>query len=1396
MAGLTNWDVRVVSALDLSVKAYIPRWENLDFQDQLSDVGSGKIVMDLNDPFFAEFETANTYSLLTGPWALQVLRNSTLVFTFLVEDVETERTGFRQNVTISGRGIGATLEWGIVIPEEYSEANKINQDSGVRPKFFDRLFKGYEYSARVATTANIANVTYTNGSLPGFPGQGAKLTSTVTGNINTLSPIDGVSDLIVGDNILVKNQTNAAHNGVYSISDDGSGTSPSTNTFVLTRVSECDGAPSMDDMAVGNQCFVSEGTTNKQKAWSISAVPSSSANVGTQSLTFTAATEVYTGLSAFYCLFMEADTGYAYITDKGASFGTQNTAYGRGGSGKAVSWPLSLESTFATAKGKTDSKSQIPKDGGSFTIPTGRNMLETLRSICNQTMCDWRVSPSGEVKVVKKRMFDPVTGLLIETTPFGTDRRSGSSALLIPLASSKSTTTQSSVKELKTVIYGSDKVGIDVGQNTTNVGVYGRREGYFENTSETAPAVRNITEVGLKTLTRSTASVDPTLVERPDLIAWLSFQVGDWVLVEATTGTVASRLINGISASISNNGSEQIQLNLDEVLDSAVVSLDLMTGYGTKQAKNLAVFSEQTSIKIPAIPSTAITASSSVTGLSNRATISWKEPSIGTPSSYVIHTYTLHGSRPITAASRTNGLATVTFSNVIAVSGTVGSITGSGPWSASITSMSSTSGFYVGGTFTATSGTGTIYGGTPTKVVITAVTSTSITYSVTGGTTPTAGTVSNISLSGLSTNADIRIDGLGSSFDTPISAVSTATSTTVVYANQGANQTLGSIPAGATIYILGEHNTVTVPATQTTTSVENLGSPGATYYASVIPVNSNGQFGVASTPISFTASSDDQIVTAGAIRSATYAPGSAGWIIQANGTAQFNNNVEIYGTIYATGGRIGATSADPLGTGFTISSGQLTAGATTNAIGISTGVNTSSVAFWAGNTTPTSAPFRVTQAGALFASNATITGAITATSGSFTGTISGATITGSNISTGDIYIRENTGGRYYLTYLLGDYLQTKRTNSDYSTITGSGAFIGYYNASTEADNAATIVNSATPYTSGSYVATFSNGNIGATGTVYAANANISSVVYTRYLDVATNGYIGFGDQVRQMINLWSTSYGIGVQNSTQYFRSGQNFAWYTGGSHSDAALDAGGGTRRMYLSNGDLVVGSSITLGYHTITSDNYRLIVNPNSFVNCEVRIGEIFNGGLGGTGLYTTANNLTFCIPNNRIFRFMADDNTNRASIDNYGNIFAVGHCGQGNVDAGTSNDYLVREANGYFYLKSSNRDLKENIEPLENSLGLINKLQPVSFNWKTKDDDSQLLIKTKQEYKSMGFILEDIVDISPELVTWRQKDDESDPYPGYWKTDDFIALAIQGIKELKFEVEDLKNQIKAMQ
>lgn len=76
-------------------------------------------------------------------------------------------------------------------------------------------------------------------------------------------------------------------------------------------------------------------------------------------------------------------------------------------------------------------------------------------------------------------------------------------------------------------------------------------------------------------------------------------------------------------------------------------------------------------------------------------------------------------------------------------------------------------------------------------------------------------------------------------------------------------------------------------------------------------------------------------------------------------------------------------------------------------------------------------------------------------------------------------------------------------------------------------------------------------------------------------NLSVSGQLSFGAQTRQMVNLWNTTYGIGVQTSTTYFRSDAYFAWYRGGSHSNALLNAGGGTAQMVLRNDRLGIGTT-----------------------------------------------------------------------------------------------------------------------------------------------------------------------------------------------------------------------------
>jgi len=192
---------------------------------------------------------------------------------------------------------------------------------------------------------------------------------------------------------------------------------------------------------------------------------------------------------------------------------------------------------------------------------------------------------------------------------------------------------------------------------------------------------------------------------------------------------------------------------------------------------------------------------------------------------------------------------------------------------------------------------------------------------------------------------------------------------------------------------------------------------------------------------------------------------------------------------------------------------------------------------WAGAATFNTAtnPFSVTSAGVLRATNAIISGDITATSGTFTGTITGSTITGSNISTGDIFIRETQASNYFLTYLLGDYLQIKRTQPDYSTITGTGAFLGYYNTSGGADTPYVIVNTLSPWPAagGHYAYMRHDGIIYATNyiqapTFYGAlSGTASNATVAQYVaNDAHNARFHWSGQSGQPTWLWGSDTGI------------------------------------------------------------------------------------------------------------------------------------------------------------------------------------------------------------------------------------------------------------------------------
>ena len=75
---------------------------------------------------------------------------------------------------------------------------------------------------------------------------------------------------------------------------------------------------------------------------------------------------------------------------------------------------------------------------------------------------------------------------------------------------------------------------------------------------------------------------------------------------------------------------------------------------------------------------------------------------------------------------------------------------------------------------------------------------------------------------------------------------------------------------------------------------------------------------------------------------------------------------------------------------------------------------------------------------------------------------------------------------------------------------------------------------------------------------------------TGALVIANTAEVNFGNQVRQMLNLYNADYGIGVQGNTLYQRSSSRFSWYAGGVHSDTENNAGGGIPVATLTSGGL----------------------------------------------------------------------------------------------------------------------------------------------------------------------------------------------------------------------------------
>ena len=139
--------------------------------------------------------------------------------------------------------------------------------------YVDGISAGINFHQAVvsATSGNLAGV-YNNGT----NGYGATITASANGSIGT---IDGAT-VAVGDRILLRAQTDATQNGIYVVSNLGSG----STKWVVTRAADADNNPT-GELATGDFCFVTGGNTYPNTGFILST--SGTITVGTTNVTYT-----------------------------------------------------------------------------------------------------------------------------------------------------------------------------------------------------------------------------------------------------------------------------------------------------------------------------------------------------------------------------------------------------------------------------------------------------------------------------------------------------------------------------------------------------------------------------------------------------------------------------------------------------------------------------------------------------------------------------------------------------------------------------------------------------------------------------------------------------------------------------------------------------------------------------------------------------------------------------------------------------------------------------------------------------------------------------------------------------------------------------------------------------
>ena len=259
--------------------------------------------------------------------------------------------------------------------------------------------------------------------------------------------------------------------------------------------------------------------------------------------------------------------------------------------------------------------------------------------------------------------------------------------------------------------------------------------------------------------------------------------------------------------------------------------------------------------------------------------------------------------------------------------------------------------------------------------------------------------------------------------------------------------------------------------------------------------------------------------------------------------------------------------------------------------------------------------------------------------------------------------------------------------------------------------------------------------------------------------------------------------GVSDSNNTVHIRGDNDSLKLNAAGNGHIIFEENGTERLRISSGGNVGVGMTPThqfsvIGTDTATAINLGQVDSSfpdtlgmfvSSTAHTQTAYGDLNikartdYGGYYGIGFFTASSNSTPAL---------------RFKIDSTGNLFYINAPGS---TAGNPTLY-VNTTTGYIYYYSSSLRYKENVQDFPSTLAKVNQLRPVTYNDKATGEASS------------GLIAEEVNEITPELVTYKEIDGSLQPETVLY--DRLTVHLLKAMQEQQVIIDDLKARIETLE